>query len=146
MFNTSFYGPLPGNAGALAQANANFLGGARTTIPGATPGAVPLLPGEDKKAIEGVYGVPGQFQPPVNAQPRLPLAQGFAGDIGNMAGLNNAQIAGGFPNPLDWFRRAEGARNAADKGQKQSTGNRALDSINAQRIREMQALKEQSLY
>ena len=80
MTSNSFYGTYFGNAGALAQSNPNSL------------------------TDRGVYGAPNQGQPYMNTPARLPLAQGFAGGIGNMAGMEGAQlrytVPPGFQNKM----------------------------------------------
>ena len=143
MTSNSFYGTYLGNAGALAQGNPNPLADPRNKIPGAFLNSIPMLPGEDPGAIKGVYGAPNQGQPFMNTPPRLPLAQGFAGGIGNMAGMEGAQLAGG---PFDFIQKLIGANKAADKGKKEVTGFSAVDKINAQRAREIDELKRQGLY
>ena len=79
----------PANTGYQSQANPNPLTDPRNKIPGAFPNSFPMLPGEDPGAIRGVYGTPGQGQP----QTRIPLAQGPAGAIGNMAGMQGVPLA-----------------------------------------------------
>ena len=69
--------------------------GAGFVIPQKKPAGQPVLPGEDKGAIEGVYGVPGPKQMPGSAPLGLPMAMGSSNlpnAIGNMAGLANAQF------------------------------------------------------
>jgi hypothetical protein len=138
----------PGNTGYQAQANPNPLTDPRNKIPGAFPNSFPMLPGEDPGAIRGVYGTPGQGQP----QPRLPLAQGFAGAVGNMAGMagmsgmsgmEGAQLAGG---PFDFIQKLMSANKSANQGKKEVTGLSPIDKINANRAREMDELRKQGLY
>jgi len=137
----------PGNTGYQAQANPNPLADPRNKIPGAFPNSFPMLPGEDPGAIKGVYGTPGQGQPFMNTQPRLPLAQGFAGDIGNVAGMNNMQIAGGFNllNPMTWGKAQE-VVDKSKKGIKQGSNNTPVNTILNRRAAEVEALKQQGLY
>ena len=134
----------PGNTGYQAQANPNPLTDPRNKIPGAFPNSFPMLPGEDPGAIRGVYGTPGQGQP----QPRLPLAQGFAGAVGNMAGMEGAQLAGGFNllNPMSWFGQAQEAVDSSKKGIKQGPNNAPINTILNRRAAEVEALKQQGLY
>jgi len=134
----------PGNTGYQAQANPNPLTDPRNKIPGAFPKSFPMLPGEDPDAIRGVYGTPGQGQP----QQRLPLAQGFAGAVGNMAGMEGAQLAGGFNllNPMSWFGQAQEAVDNSKKGIKQGPNNAPINTILNRRAAEVEALKQQGLY
>ena len=134
----------PGNTGYHAQANPNPLTDPRNKIPGAFPNSFPMLPGEDPGAIRGVYGTPGQGQP----QTRLPLAQGFAGAVGNMAGMEGAQLAGGFNllNPMSWFGQAQEAVDNSKKGIKQGPNSAPINTILNRRAAEVEALKQQGLY
>jgi len=142
MFNNSLYGGYMGNAGALAQGNPNFLGGTRTAIPGAIPGPYPVLPGEDPEAIKGVYGPPVQMQPPVNMQPRLPLAQGF-GDIGNMGGMQLASAKGfNLFDPRSWFG---GAEEAMKKGVRTDTPAGKVIDANQREKQMYDQLRQQGL-
>ena len=147
MTSNSFYGTYLGNAGALAQGNPNPLADPRNKIPGAFPNSFPMLPGEDPGAIRGVYGTPGQGQPSMNTAPRLPLAQGFAGGIGNMAGMEGAQLAGGFNllNPMTWGQAQE-AVETSKKGIKQGSNKTPVNTILNRRAAEVEALRQQSLY
>ena len=137
----------PGNTGYQAQANPNPLTDPRNKIPGAFPNAFPMLPGEDPGAIKGVYGAPNQGQPVMNTPSRLPLAQGFAGAIGNMAGMEGAQLAGGFNflNPFTWGQAQE-AVNKSNKGIKQGANTTPIKTILNQRAAEIEALKQEGLY
>lgn len=134
----------PGNTGYQAQANPNPLTDPRNKIPGAFPKSFPMLPGEDPDAIRGVYGTPGQGQP----QQRLPLARGLAGAVGNMAGMEGAQLAGGFNllNPMSWFGQAQEAVDNSKKGIKQGPNNAPINTILNRRAAEVEALKQQGLY
>jgi hypothetical protein len=68
-------------------------------IPGKKPNGQPVLPGEDKKMIEGVYGQPG-LQPSPRAFPmRLPMAMGMP-VVGNMAGFFGQGIPPGYINKI----------------------------------------------
>jgi hypothetical protein len=81
-----FYGGGPvgvGNAGVFN--NATMAGnpfGEQFVIPNKRPVGQPILPGEQREAVEGVYGTPGpkpmQGTPPLG----LPMAS-----IGNMGGM-----------------------------------------------------------
>ena len=109
MFHTTqpggFYGGGIGNEGAMRPpamrfdpTQFNVAGnpfGPGFVIPQNKPAGQPVLPGEDKGAIEGVYGVPGPKQMPGSAPRSLPMAMGSSNlpnAIGNMAGLANAQF------------------------------------------------------
>ena len=109
MFHTTqpggFYGGGMGNEGAMRPpamrfdpTQFNVAGnpfGPGFVIPQNKPVGQPVLPGEDKGAIEGVYGVPGPKQMPGSAPRSLPMAMGSSNlpnAIGNMAGLANAQF------------------------------------------------------
>ena len=133
----------PGNTGYQAQANPNPLTDPRNKIPGAFPNSFPMLPGEDPGAIRGVYGTPGQGQP----QTRLPLAQYPAGAIGNMAGMEGAQLAGGFNllNPMSWFGQAQEAVDNSKKGIKQGPNKTPINTILNSRAAYAEALKQQGL-
>ena len=64
-------------------------------IPGKGPVKQPVLPGEDKGAVEGVYGTPGPKPMPGSAPLGLPMAMGSSNlpnAIGNMAGVANSQF------------------------------------------------------
>ena len=147
MTSNSFYGTYLGNAGALAQGNPNPLADPRNKIPGAFPNSIPMLPGEDPGAIRGVYGAPNQGQPFMNTAPRLPLAQGFAGGIGNMAGMEGAQLAGGFNllNPMSWFGQAQEAVDNSKKGIKQGSNKTPINTILNSRAAEAEALRREGL-
>jgi hypothetical protein len=91
-----FYGGGMGNEGAMRppmMAGNPF--GPAFQIPGKKPGGQPVLPGENKEAIEGVYGRPGP-QPMRGISPMgLPMAMGSSNlpnAIGNMAGVANSQF------------------------------------------------------
>jgi hypothetical protein len=58
-------------------------------IPGKKPGGQPVLPGENKKVIEDVYGRPGPRPMPGTSPRGLPMAMGA---IGNIGGMQMAQI------------------------------------------------------
>jgi hypothetical protein len=89
------YGGQPvgmGNAGAVMAGNPF---GAGFVIPGKRPVGQPVLPGENREAVEGVYGTPIPKQMPGSAPLGLPMAMGSSNlpnAIGNMAGLANAQF------------------------------------------------------
>lgn len=83
---------MPGNAGQFLAGNPF---GPGFVIPNKQPTGRPLLPGEDPKAIEGVYGPTGPRPMPGNIPPALPMAMGSSNlpnAIGNMAGLANSQF------------------------------------------------------
>ena len=64
-------------------------------IPGKTPVRQPVLPGESKEAVEGVYGTPGPKQMPGISPLGLPMAMSSSNlptAIGNMAGIANSQF------------------------------------------------------
>ena len=99
----SIQGSYIGNAGALAG---NPFG-SDFQIPGKRPIGQPVLPGENKKMIEGVYGQPGSKPKPRtlaignpvagNDSPLASIAMAMGksgGNIGNVAG---------FLNPMSWF-------------------------------------------
>ena len=83
----------------------------------------------------------------MNTAPRLPLAQGFAGGIGNMAGMEGAQLAGGFNllNPMTWGQAQE-AVETSKKGIKQGSNKTPVRTILNRRAAEVEALRQQSLY
>lgn len=55
-------------------------------IPGKKSSGQPILPGENKKEVEGVYGLPGPQPMPGNPPLGLPMAMGMP-IVGNMAGF-----------------------------------------------------------
>lgn len=64
-------------------------------IPGKKPAGQPVLPGENKESVEGVYGRPGPQPMPGSAPLGLPMAMGSSNlpnAVGNMAGLANSQF------------------------------------------------------
>ena len=66
-------------------------------IPGNKPNSQPVLPGENKQIIEGVYGRPGPQPMPGTPPLGLPMAMGM--DIygaGNIAGLFGQDLPPGF--------------------------------------------------
>jgi len=137
-----FYGGYMGNAGALAQGNLNPLTDPRFRIPGGAPwGNRPLLPNEKE-----TFDRP--FTPLLGPGQNVPLAQGFAGEIGNMAGMEGAQLAGGFNllNPMSWFGQAQEAVDNSKKGIKQGPNNAPINTILNRRAAEVEALKQQGLY
>jgi len=136
----------PGNTGYQAQANPNPLTDPRFKIPGGAPwGNRPLLPNEKE-----TFDKP--FTPLLSPGQNVPMAQGFARDIGNVAGMNNVQIAGGFNllNPMTWGQGQE-AVNKSNKGIQQGPRNdpsRPVNTIlnrNAEEARQLQELKRQGL-
>lgn len=93
---------FPGAPGNNLFAGGNFLGGAGLAIPGANPTGQPILPGENKKDIEDVYGPGTPTQPQLPSLPGLPSAGLFGGSafqiaqaypggqqIGNTAGASS---------------------------------------------------------
>jgi hypothetical protein len=70
-------------------------------IPGKKPGGQPVLPGENKKDVEDVYGRPGMKQMPGFSPFQLPSAMGAPGMMqrGNMASMGNIGNAGFFMGP-----------------------------------------------
>jgi len=85
----SIQGVYGGNIGGMA----NTIAGnpAEFLIPGrARRTTQPKLPGEDPRAIEGVYGPPNRTPIPVPGQPALPQAFNFPGAAGNMGALAQA--------------------------------------------------------
>jgi hypothetical protein len=65
------------------------------------PGGQPVLPGENKKDVEDVYGRPGMKQMPGFSPFQLPSAMGAPGmmQMGNMASMGNIGNAGFFMGP-----------------------------------------------
>ena len=136
-----FYGGYMGNAGALAQGNPNPLTDPRFKIPGGAPwGNRPLLP-DEKETFDR------PFTPLLGPGQNVPLAQGFAGEIGNMAGMEGAQLAGGFNllNPMSWFGQAQEAVNNSKKGIKQGPNKTPINTILYSRAAYAEALKQQGL-
>jgi hypothetical protein len=84
--NNSVQGGYIGNAGRLSS---NPLTDPRFKIPGNKSGGQPVLPGENKKTVEDVYGRPGMQPMPGFSPFQLPSAM-----VGNMGGL----IAQADPN------------------------------------------------
>lgn len=73
--------------------------GPQFEIPGKKPGGQPVLPGESKEAIEGVYGRPVPRPLPNTFPLGLPMAMGSSNlpnAIGNMGGLASVQMPAGF--------------------------------------------------
>ena len=139
-----------GNIGYLSQANPNPLSDPRNKIPGAFPNSIPMLPGGDPGAIRGVYGAPNQGQPFMNTAPRLPLAQGAAGGIGNIAGIEGAQLAGGFNflNPFTWGQAQESVNESINKPNKQTrqgSNKTPIETILGRRRAEAEALRREGL-
>jgi hypothetical protein len=66
-------------------------------IPGRKPGGQPVLPGENKKDIEDVYGRPGPQPMPGSSPLGLPMAMGTP-VVGNMAGFLGQGIPPGYAN------------------------------------------------
>lgn len=99
----------PGQPAAPVQLELPLAGnpfGPGFVIPGKTPVRQPVLPGENKEAIEGVYGTPGPKQMPGSAPLGLPMAMGSSnlpnalpGAPGNAAGMLMAQLPGGEQGP-----------------------------------------------
>jgi hypothetical protein len=92
-----FYGGesnVPGAPGNLLAGNP--LMDPRFKIPGTRSGGQPVLPGENKKDIEDVYGRPGMKQMPGFSPFQLPSAMGGASPVGNLSGLV-AQINPTYP-------------------------------------------------
>lgn len=136
-----FYGGYMGNAGALAQGNPNPLTDPRFKIPGGAPwGNRPLLP-DEKETFDR------PFTPLLGPGQNVPLAQGFAGEIGNMAGMEGAQLAGGFNllNPMSWFGQAQEAVDNSKKGIKQGPNKTPINTILNSRAAYAEALKQQGL-
>jgi hypothetical protein len=79
--NNSVQGSFIGNAGVLAG---NPLTDPRFKIPGTRSGGQPVLPGENKKDIEDVYGRPGIKQMPGFSPFQLPSAMDGIGNMGGM--------------------------------------------------------------
>ena len=97
-----FYGGesnVPGAPGNLLAGNP--LMEPRFKIPGTKSGGQPVLPGENKKDIEDVYGRPGMKQMPGFSPFQLPSAMGAPGmmQMGNMASMGNIGNAGFFMGP-----------------------------------------------
>lgn len=83
---------MPGNAGQFLAGNPF---GPGFVIPGKKPVGQPVLPGESKEAIQGVYGTPGPKPMPGSVPLGLPMAMGSSNlpnAIGNMAGIANSQF------------------------------------------------------
>jgi hypothetical protein len=82
--------PMPGYEMAGNPFGSSFV------IPNKKPAGQPVLPGENRRMIEGVYGSP---QPrPMPGAPALPMAFGSSNlpnAIGNMGGMANAQFYNG---------------------------------------------------
>jgi len=68
-------------------------------IPGKKPGGQPVLPGENKKDIEDVYGRLGPQPMPGTPPLGLPMAMGIFG-AGNIAGLSGQDIPPGYMNKI----------------------------------------------
>ena len=95
MFNTSqvpksVQGGFFGNAGALAS---NPLTDPRFKIPGKGSGGQPVLPGENKKTVEDVYGRPGMQPMPGFSPFQLPSAMYNIGNTGTMLAQANPDAA-----------------------------------------------------
>ena len=97
----SRYDGLYGNVFAGNLLAGNPLMDPRFTIPGKRSGGQPVLPGENKKDIEDVYGRPGMKQMPGFSPFQLPSAMGAPGmmQMGNMASMGNIGNAGFFMGP-----------------------------------------------
>jgi hypothetical protein len=67
-------------------------------IPGKKPSGQPVLPGENKKGIEDVYGRPGPQPMPGTFPLGLPMAMGTP-VVGNMGGMIAMKNAGFFAGP-----------------------------------------------
>jgi hypothetical protein len=85
-----FYGGesnVPGAPGNLLAGNP--LMDPRFKIPGTRSGGQPVLPGENKKDVEDVYGRPGMKQMPGFSPFQLPSAMGAPGmmQMGNIGGM-----------------------------------------------------------
>lgn len=83
---------VPGAPGNLIGGNPF---GPGFVIPGRKPVGQPVLPGEDRKAIEGVYGTPGPKPMPGTDPLGLPMAFGSSnlpGAVGNMGGIANSMF------------------------------------------------------
>ena len=157
MTSNSFYGTYLGNAGALDQGNPNPLIASDPSfqipqrgIRGMSPEDIKMLKQWDPKSADEIerirYGMPA-------GGIKLPLAQGFAGDIGNMAGMagmsgmEGAQLAGGFNllNPMTWGQAQE-AVETSKKGIKQGSNKTPVNTILNRRAAEVEALRQQGLY
>lgn len=77
MSSHSGYSSLPGSPGNVlgnAIAGGNFLGGKGLAIPGARTQGQPVLPGEQQKLIDQLYGPPAGAPQNIPVQPQLPQA------------------------------------------------------------------------
>jgi hypothetical protein len=86
------YGSIQNYYGGNIEGMQNTIAGnpAEFLIPGrARRTTQPKLPGEDPRAIEGVYGSPSRTPIPVPGQPALPQAFNFPA-VGNMGALAQA--------------------------------------------------------
>ncbi len=95
MFRTDGGYGVPGMPGNASQFLAGNPFGPNFVIPGKRPVGQPVLPGENKGAVEGVYGTPGPKPMPGSIPLGLPMAMGSSNlpnAIGNMAGVANSQF------------------------------------------------------
>jgi hypothetical protein len=94
-----FYGGMTNVPGAPGNLLAGNPFGSEFVIPGKKPMGRPVLPGENRKDIEGVYGRPGPQPMPGSMPLGLPMAMGgsnLPAAIGNMAGMMSPQF---YQNP-----------------------------------------------
>ena len=94
---------MPGNAGQFLAGNPF---GPGFVIPGKKPVGQPVLSGENKEAVEGVYGTPGPKPMPGSTPFGLPMAMGSSnlpnalpGAPGNSAGMYMSLLPGGEQGP-----------------------------------------------
>jgi hypothetical protein len=107
-------------------AGGNFLGPEATKIRGASPVRQPILPGEQREAVEGVYGSPEPKPMPGSSPLGLPMAAGFNAPFNAGGALEGAQLAqgqagdagallrdyiGALFNPLGFLRKTQGVAN-----------------------------------
>jgi hypothetical protein len=94
-----FYGGesnVPGAPGNLFAGNP--LMDPRFKIPGTRSGGQPVLPGENKKDVEDVYGRPGMKQMPGFSPFQLPSAMEGIGNTAGMLAQINPTYPAGSPN------------------------------------------------
>ena len=96
-----FTGDLVQGSPALKNESFNVTGnpfGAGFVIPGNRPAGQPILPGENKEDVEGIYGTPGPKPMPGSLPLGLPMAMGSSNlptAVGNMGGMAYAQFYNG---------------------------------------------------
>lgn len=109
---------MPGNSGQFLVGNPF---GPQFAIPNKNPVGQPLLPGENKQQVEGVYGTPGPKPMPAAPPLGLPMAFGSSnlqnalpGAPGNFGGMS--PIAAEYPAD-SWNQDDETLLKALQKGE-----------------------------